>query len=63
MRSSLDRIKRNAPATDEEIRAMAAKALEQGVILFLRADLQRMPWASRQIIETEASRLYGRKNQ
>lgn len=48
-----------SPTSEGEIRAMAAAALNAGVIMFLRADLERLPWASREIIEAEAKRLYG----
>jgi hypothetical protein len=58
-RSSLDRVQGEAPATEAQIRAMAAKAFGQGVIMFLRADLQRLPDWSRAVIEGEAKRLYG----
>lgn len=40
---------------------MAAKALQRGVILFLRTDLAKLPDWSRTIIESEARRLYGQK--
>lgn len=60
-RSSLDRVLPKARTDEATIRAMAAKALQQGVILFLRADLARIPWTSREIIEAEARRLYGNR--
>lgn len=60
IRGSLERHVGEAPADDADLRAMAAKAWERGVILFLRADLQGLPWASREIIEAEAARLYGK---
>jgi hypothetical protein len=58
-RTSLDHVQGRSPASDATIRAMAAEALKAGVILFLRADLERLPWSSREIIEAEARRLYG----
>lgn len=58
-RSSLDGVQGKAPASEAKIRAMAAEALKSGVIMFLRADLERLPWAAREIIEGEARRLYG----
>lgn len=61
VRSSLDRVQGEAPATEAQIRAMAAKALKLGVIMFLRADLKRIPDWQRAIIESEAKRLYGEK--
>lgn len=61
VRSSLDGVQGREFASEAQIRAMATKALGQGVIMFLRADLQRLPWASREIIETEARKLYGEK--
>lgn len=63
LRTSLDRVHGKTFASAEEIRAMAAEALKAGVILFLRADLERLPWTSREIIEAEARRLYGRRDQ
>ncbi len=63
MRTSLDRVTGSSPLSEAELRALAAKALDRGVIVFMPADLQRLPWQSREIIETEAARLYGRKAQ
>ena len=60
LRTSLDRVLGEAPATESEIRALAAEALKIGVIVFLRSDLQRLPWHSQEVIEAEAKRLYGR---
>lgn len=60
MRTSLDRVAGKSPTSEAEIRAMAAKAREIGVLLFLRSDLARMPWRTREIIEAEHSRLYGK---
>jgi hypothetical protein len=60
IRSSLDRVTGKAPASEAEIRAMAAKAGELGVRMFLLPDLQRLPEISRKLIETEWQRLYGR---
>lgn len=62
-RSSYDRVTGRSPTDEATIRAMAAKALQQGVILFLRKDLAQLPWASREIIEAEARRLYGKPAQ
>lgn len=59
IRTSLDRVVGKAPATEAQIRALAADALRLGVIVFLRTDLDRLPWHSQQIIEAEAKRLYG----
>lgn len=61
--TSLDHVQGEAPATEAQIRVMAAKAREAGVIMFLREDLKRLPWSSREIIEAEAARLYGRHGQ
>lgn len=58
-RSSLDRVTGRSPTSEASIRAMAAAALKAGVVVFLRSDLERLPWASREIIETEARKLYG----
>lgn len=60
-RTSLDRVQGRATASEPEIRAMAAEALKAGIILFLRVDLERLPWHAREIIETEARRLYGER--
>lgn len=60
MRTSLDHVIGKSPSSESDIRAMAVKAREQGVILFLRADLKKLPWAAREIIEAEAARLYGK---
>ena len=59
IRTSLQHVTGKAPTDEATIRAMAAKALKSGVILFLRVDLERLPWSSREIIEAEARRLYG----
>lgn len=61
--SSLDRVTGKAPTGEAELRAMAARVLKSGVILFLRADLEQLPWTSREIIEGEARKLYGHKAQ
>lgn len=60
-RTSLDHVQGRSPTSEAAIRAMASKALKDGVIVFLVADLAKLPWASREIIETEARKLYGRR--
>lgn len=63
VRGSLEHTVGESPAGEAELRAMAARALKSGVILFLRADLEQLPWTSREIIEGEARKLYGHKAQ
>lgn len=50
-------------ATDEsQVREMAATVYhEDRGVMFFREDLDKMPWASRSLIEAEAMRLYGKK--
>lgn len=61
IRGSLDRFNGQRLASESELRALAAAALDSGVILFLRKDLEKIPWQARELIESEARRLYGRK--
>lgn len=56
---SLARFVGNAPMGEAELRLLAARALQAGVIVFVRADLARLNWHDQQIIETAAKRLYG----
>ena len=58
-RSSLDRVLGRRATGEAEIRALAAKALREGVLLFLMTDLASLPWVERKIIEAAARRLYG----
>ena len=50
-------------ATGEEVvRDMAATVYHQDRgVMFFREDIDRMPWAARDLIEAEARRLYGQK--
>jgi hypothetical protein len=59
-RTSLQRHLGTSATPPEVIEALVRKARQAGVIVFLRADLERLPWASRELIETEAKRLYGK---
>lgn len=47
------------PLSEQELRALAARALRSGVIVFLKADLEKLPDMARLLIEGEARRLYG----
>jgi hypothetical protein len=58
--TSLQRHLGTSATPPEVIEALVRKARQAGVIVFLRADLERLPWASRELIETEAKRLYGK---
>lgn len=49
------------PTDPEVLEALVRKAREAGVVVFLKAELERMPWPSREIIEAEARRLYGNR--
>jgi len=44
---------------EAELRALAVKALQAGVLVFVRADLARLPWHEQRVIEQAARRLYG----
>lgn len=44
---------------ESKLRALAAKALQAGVLVFVRADLARLPWHEQRVIEQAARRLYG----
>jgi hypothetical protein len=48
-----------SPTEPREIQHLVRKARAEGVIVFLKAELERMPWQSREIIEAEARRLTG----
>lgn len=46
----------------DAVRDMAATVYhEDRGVMFFREDLDRMPWAARDLIEAEARRLYGQK--
>jgi hypothetical protein len=63
--SDLRRVARSAecstagrsPTEPQVIEALVRKARAVGVVVFLQTDLERMPWQSRELIETEAKRL------
>ena len=55
---SLARHGGGAPLTDGELRALVARAHRLGVIVFLKADLERMPALQRTVIEGAARQLY-----
>lgn len=59
IRSSLEPHVGEPAMGESELRALAARAHRLGVIVFLRVDLARLPWAERGIIEGAAKRLYG----
>lgn len=61
--SPLGRAAGKTAATEAELRELAVKAHREGVIVFLKADLARLPDWSRVVIESEAARLYGRNDQ
>jgi hypothetical protein len=60
-RTSLDRVLGRRATGEAELRALAAKALREGVVLFLTSDLAVLPWTERAIIEAAARRLYGER--
>ena len=59
IRTSLQRYVGESATSPEEVERLVRKARAAGVVVFLRADLERIPWTSREIIEAEARRLYG----
>lgn len=59
--TSLERHLPRQPVSEGAIRRLVAEARAAGVRVFLEADLARMPWASREIIETEHKRLCERR--
>lgn len=59
--TSLERHLPRQPVSEGVIRRLVAEARAAGVRVFLEADLARMPWASREIIETEHRRLCERR--
>lgn len=56
-RTSLDRVQGHPVATEAEIRAAVREARKAGVIVFLRDELERMPWQVQAIIEGEHKRI------
>lgn len=62
IRTSLAAHQGRSPTDDDHVRDMAATVYhaDRGV-MFFREDLERMPWQARELIESEARRLYGNK--
>jgi D-serine deaminase-like pyridoxal phosphate-dependent protein len=48
-----------SPTEPEVIQTLVRRARAAGVVVFLKAELDRMPWQSRELIEAEAKRLRG----
>jgi len=46
-----------SPTEPEVIRSLVLRARAAGVVVFLRDELERMPWQARELIEAEAKRL------
>jgi hypothetical protein len=62
IRSSLAAHLGRSTTTDDAVRNMAATVYrEDRGVMFFREDLERMPWQARELIESEARRLYGAK--
>lgn len=61
VRTSLERHLPRQRVSEGTLRKLVAEAREAGVRVFLESDLARMPWASREIIETEHKRLCERR--
>jgi len=62
VRTSLSRYAASAPADQNTIDGLAARAWHQsGGVYFSKAALERMPSQSREIIEAEAKNLYGKR--
>lgn len=45
-----------SPTEPEVIRSLVLRARAAGVVVFLRDELERMPWQARELIEAEAQR-------
>lgn len=57
-------LERHVPSAEDESRVhrLAEAAYhERGSVLFTEADLEAMPWQSRELILSEATRIYGRR--
>ncbi len=62
IRTSLAAHQGRTPTDDDHVRDMAATVYhEDRGVMFFREDLEKMPWPSRSLIESEAKRLYGNK--
>jgi hypothetical protein len=57
MRTSLDRVQGETPTPPEVIATLVRKARAEGVIVFLKDELERMPWQVQAIIEGEHRRI------
>ena len=59
--TSLERHLPRQPVAEGALRKLVAEAREAGVVVFLEADLARLPDISRRLIETEHRRLCERR--
>lgn len=59
--TSLERHLPRQPVSEGALRKLVAEAREAGVVVFLEADLARLPDISRRLIETEHRRLCERR--
>lgn len=59
--TSLERHLPRQPVSGDTLRRLVAEAREAGVVVFLEADLARLPDISRRLIETEHKRLFERR--
>ncbi|KAF0102221.1 MAG: hypothetical protein FD144_2656 [Rhodospirillaceae bacterium] len=59
--TSLERHMPRRPVSEGALRKLVAEAREAGVVVFLEADLARLPDISRRLIETEHKRLCERR--
>lgn len=59
--TSLERHMPRQPVSEGALRKLVAEARQAGVVVFLEADLARLPDISRRLIETEHRRLCERR--